>query len=1109
MNPSQVSLAFTFLCFIITSNVCSSDPTHLTDDTVSMNCGSTGTSSDYSGTKWLGDVQPRASPSLKLTGSSTTSAASSKSTSADPVPYKTARLSSSQFSYEFQVNPGQKIIRLHFNPSPYKGFKGLKDLFTVEAGLFTLLDNFSASLTANALRLNSLIKEFCLDIQENQLLQITFSAETSQSKDAYAFINGIEIISVPASFFYIQGVDIRLQSVGKNSLVNVDNSIAFEIIHRLNTKQGLISSAIFGIPQKEIGNSKNVSWKISVDVGFQYMVRLHFSKIGLKMAETGALKFKVFINEMNADTNSDIVVRERDGSSIPWYGDYMVMMNGRKQEGKRDLLICLQSDEEFMDGPLKGFEILKLSNHFYSLASPVPMPPSHDSTSSTIQILLKVLGKGNAIGTVAITIISVVSIIVHKLRGISEASSSEEVYKPSARAERICRRFSLSEMQLATRNFSDELLIGKGGFGKVYKGFIDKERNTVAVKRLKSNSKQGAREFSAEVETLSALRHINLVSLIGYCIERREMILVYEYMACGTLGDNLYGFARRGIDAPTSFLSWKQRLNICIGAARGIDYLHTGHRVIHRDVKASNILLDENFVAKVSDFGLAKAEDRGKLESHVSTQVKGTFGYLDPHYYLTCKLTRKSDTYGFGMVLLEALCGRRPVDFQVSEDERMLSSWARDKICKGEANQIVDSSLRDEISPNSLEVFMKVALKCLEDDPNNRPTMSQVVIQLEVAAAIEQRDSRNLTVSSYHIDEVARNVYPSNEDRAKISNESSEVQTVTFPPNKHTNTSYLYGKKDGRKPKTYSSSRSTAWGTFWRNRINPFNIISGGNKLPSELCRHFSFDDIKSATHKFSANHVISKGRFGRLYKGVIDGATSVAIKRLSSSSNQGVHDQFMNEIKMLSKLRHPHLVSLIGYCNEKGAMFLVYDYMARGSLRDHLYNSENSPLTWKQRLQICLGAAKGLHYLHTGVEQTIMHRDVKSRNILLNEKWEAKISEFSQSKVCSSGGDDTQETTFVQVLCARPPINSTLPLEQRNLAAWATFCHGEGTLGNIIDSNVKGQIAPECLSEFAGTAVACLRPQGIGRPSMRDVVLSLESTIKFQESAENELISP
>lgn len=301
--------------------------------------------------------------------------------------------------------------------------------------------------------------------------------------------------------------------------------------------------------------------------------------------------------------------------------------------------------------------------------------------------------------------------------------------------------------------------------------------------------------------------------------------------------------------------------------------------------------------------------------------------------------------------------------------------------------------------------------------------------------------------------------------------------------------------------------------------------------MTSDLCRHFSLNDIKTATNKFSDNLIIGKGGFGNVYKGLIDGDTSVAIKRLSSSSNQGAHE-FITEIEMLSKLRHHHLVSLIGYCNENGEMILVYDYMAGGSLRNHLYHSENSRLTWKQRLRICLGAARGLDYLHTGVEQTIIHRDVKPTNILLDKKWEAKICDFGLSKVRPLGEDHSYVTTLVkgtfgyldpeyymqqqltaksdvfsfgvtlfEVLCARQPIVRSLPDEQVNLARWAVSCFKKGTLGHIIDSNIKRQIAPECLTEYAGTAAACLRLEGIERPSMRDVVLSLESAMKLQEA--------
>ncbi|KAL0343782.1 UNVERIFIED_CONTAM: Receptor-like protein kinase FERONIA [Sesamum angustifolium] len=666
MHPCLVSIPFLFLCFLNASTfVLASIPTHFTGD-VTINCGSIGTFTASNGREWIGDEKPKFSSLLQIEGSSTTSTVIHKLISADPVPHKTARISLSHFSYTFQLSPGQKILRLHFYPAPYKGFKRFKDLFTVEAGVFTLISNFSASLTAAALGVKSFSKEFCLSIEEHQTLDITFSPASSQVQDStYAFINGIEIISVPMHLSYFRGGDLGAQVVGQKSLVYIDNSTALELIHRLNVKRDSVSSGddfddMLGmwatVPAQNGNEFNNLTWKRSVDVGFRYLVRIHFCELGLKMAETGGMTFKILINQMIVDTNTDIV-KERDDNGSLWYRDYMVSMKGRKQEDRRDLLICLQSSDEFMDGHrlLKGFEIFKLSNPDNSLASPNALPPARDSPSWIIQNFVSGLGNRNAIATASITVIAVINIIVYKLRIIWEATFTEEENRPSARAERVCRRFSLAEIKSATRNFSDAFVIGKGGFGKVYKGHIDNGRETVAIKRLKSNSKQGKHEFLTEIETLSELRHINLVSLIGYCSERREMILVYEFMACGTLADHLYKLAKDNNNC--SSITWKQRLNICIGAARGLDYLHTGHRVIHRDVKTSNILLDENFVAKVSDFGLAKPEDRSKLQSHIGTKIKGTFGYFDPYYFSTHKLTRKSDTYAFGVVLLEVLSG--------------------------------------------------------------------------------------------------------------------------------------------------------------------------------------------------------------------------------------------------------------------------------------------------------------------------------------------------------------------------------------------------------------------------------------------------------------------
>ncbi|XP_073293267.1 receptor-like protein kinase FERONIA isoform X2 [Primulina huaijiensis] len=717
-----VSIAWLSFCFLITFKTCIDSPSAYFTGDVSINCGSKETSAANNGREWAGDIHPKTAPSLQIKGSSTISSAIDKFILADPVPYRNARISRSTFSYSFCIEPGQKFIRLHFNPTAYKGFQKFKDLFTVEAGSFTLLHNFSASLTAGALGVKSFVKEFCINVQENQQLKMVFS---SQSQDTYAFINGIEIKSVPSPHSYLHGV-------------GVGESTALEMVHREKVKRDTLlpnddSSDVFGMwktHQEEKPNQiNNIKWKIPVYVGFRYLVRLHFSQLGVEMAETVDVILKVLGKEMTAD-----IVVERDQNGILGYRDYLVLMTGCKEE-KRVLLIYLQSKDKFLVGerPLMGFEIFKISNHDNSLASPNPMSPEPSLPVWTIESLLLVLGHRNAIPTV----ILLVSSIVYKLREIWEANKGKEENKPSARAQRLCRRFSLEEIQLATRNFSQELLIGKGGFGNVYKGIIGNGGETVAIKRLKPSSKQGATEFLTEIETLSELKHLNLVSLIGYCNEPGEMILVYEYLSGGTLSDHLYNLATRKNNF--SCLTWKQCLGICIGAGRGLDYLHTGCEIIHGDVKASNILLDDNLMAKLSDFGTAKHENGSNLQSEDNTLIKGTRGYLDPHYLSSRELTRKSDIYAFGVVLLEVLCGRPAFDPRVARDEHVLTEWARDKISKGEVDRIVLASLKEEISPDGLESFLKISTRCLHDEPKKRPTMAQVVLQLE--SVLEQNDS--------------------------------------------------------------------------------------------------------------------------------------------------------------------------------------------------------------------------------------------------------------------------------------------------------------------------------------------------------------------------------
>ncbi|GJR88422.1 kinase RLK-Pelle-CrRLK1L-1 family protein [Tanacetum coccineum] len=314
------------------------------------------------------------------------------------------------------------------------------------------------------------------------------------------------------------------------------------------------------------------------------------------------------------------------------------------------------------------------------------------------------------------------------------ATTKDQKTRTPPSVEQPCFCFTFDKLSLATNNFEEKRCIGRGGFGRVYKGMImdGTTNHTYAIKRLHSLSNQGAPQFWVEVEMLSRFRHCNLVSLIGFCNDGKEMALVYEYMHNGTLSDHLH---KNGTP-----LTWSQRLKICLGAARGLDYLHTGtgtqHGIIHRDVKTTNILLDQNYTAKIADFGLAKIGPTNEALTHVSTGVKGTFGYMDPSYFYTGRLTIKSDVYAFGVVLLEVLCGRPALDESLDEG---LAVWAQDRIKQGKVSQITDPNLEDHISKSSLKEFSRIAARCLLSNRNKRPTMSEVVGSLDLALSIQER----------------------------------------------------------------------------------------------------------------------------------------------------------------------------------------------------------------------------------------------------------------------------------------------------------------------------------------------------------------------------------
>ncbi|XP_058206738.1 proline-rich receptor-like protein kinase PERK1 isoform X1 [Rhododendron vialii] len=287
--------------------------------------------------------------------------------------------------------------------------------------------------------------------------------------------------------------------------------------------------------------------------------------------------------------------------------------------------------------------------------------------------------------------------------------------------------FTYEELAMATDGFSKANLLGQGGFGYVHKGVLPSGKE-VAVKQLKAGSGQGEREFQAEVEIISRVHHRHLVTLVGYCITGSQRMLVYEFVPNNTLAFHLHSKGRPNMDWPT-------RLKIALGAAKGLAYLHEDchPKIIHRDIKATNILLDFNFEAKVADFGLAKFSP--DADTHISTRVMGTFGYLAPEYASSGKLTDKSDVFSFGVMLLELITGRRPFDYSQSSTEDSLVDWARPLLTRaleaGNFDALVDHRLQKDYNHNEMVRMVSCADSCVSHSARHRPRMSQVVRALE------------------------------------------------------------------------------------------------------------------------------------------------------------------------------------------------------------------------------------------------------------------------------------------------------------------------------------------------------------------------------------------
>ncbi|KAF8116864.1 hypothetical protein N665_0014s0125 [Sinapis alba] len=735
------------------------------------------------------------SPILK-TGNSSVVAAATNSNSSNLSIYQTARVFSGLASYRFKIaSLGRHWIRLHFSPIKNSTWNLTSASITVITDDFVLLNNFSFK-NQNGSSPPHIFKEYTVNVTTDSLTLTFIPSNTS-----VVFVNAIELVSVPDSLIPDKANALNPSSpvnlshlafetvyrlnmggplltsendtlgrrwendaeylhVNSSVLVVTTNpsSIKYSVSATQETAPNMVyaTADTMGEAANVAAPSFNLTWVLPVDPEFRYFVRVHFCDIVSQALNT--LVFNLYVNDDLAHGSLDLSSLT-NGLKVPYFNDYISNVSSGES---LTVSVGPDSQADITNATLNGLEVLKISNEAKSLSgvSSVKslLPGGSSGSNKKVVIFVSAVGAVTSVLLIAVCCYCCLanprkktpqegvngngnghSWLPLPLYGLSQTLTASHKSNNTAScislaSTHLGRCFMFQEIMDATNKFDETSLLGVGGFGRVYKGMLEDGTN-VAVKRGNPRSEQGMAEFRTEIEMLSKLRHRHLVSLIGYCDERSEMILVYEYMANGPLRSHLYG-------AELPPLSWKQRLEICIGAARGLHYLHTGasQSIIHRDVKTTNILLDENLVAKVADFGLSKTGP-SLDQTHVSTAVKGSFGYLDPEYFRRQQLTEKSDVYSFGVVLMEVLCCRPALNPVLPREQVNIAEWAMTWQKKGLLDQIMDSNLTGKVNVASLKKFGETAEKCLEEYGVDRPSMGDVLWNLEYALQLEETSS--------------------------------------------------------------------------------------------------------------------------------------------------------------------------------------------------------------------------------------------------------------------------------------------------------------------------------------------------------------------------------
>ncbi|XP_076937864.1 uncharacterized protein LOC143605755, partial [Bidens hawaiensis] len=607
----------------------------------------------------------------------------------------------------------------------------------------------------------------------------------------------------------------------------------------------------------------------------------------------------------------------------------------------------------------------------------------------------------------------------------------------------------LKEIESATNNFARKNLITRGSYAHVYKGKLlqSKELIDIVVRKCPQPKEN---VVVNEVTMYKDLNHKNIISLFKFHDTQDHTFTIHKQEANGSLDKHLEG----------SSLTWMQRLQICVGVAQALRYIHSGlnddYCVIHGNIKSSKILLDHNWEPKLHDFRSSVKVKRHRI--YLNSNYNGTLEYMDPSFESTGGLTHKSDVFSFGVVLFEVLFGMKasipdkPVSsFVVSffealcgmkaastpeEDHWCFADLAKLHYEEKRLDDMIDPDLRRQMDNESLKIFSEIAYCCLKEQQAERPDIDQIVNKLERALALHQKQ-QSLVHSPAAVDASSSLFKGGNLDHMKVPLSEIVLATKDF-----STTNYL---------------TSGGFGEVYKAKLDRFKFINSPDT------------------------------------KGNDDDLPNVAIKCITSKI-KGEHG-FIAEIEMLSKCKHPNIVSLLGFCHESQNMIIIYEYASKGSLNDYLKNSDSmTSLTWAQRIQISLDIARGLDYIHESApeKQTIIHCDVKSANILLDDNLVAKIADFGLSKLA---------------------YNETF---KGGLAAVARQCYKDGTLKDLLDPKIKkvdetnfklnAAVDQDSWERFIAIASQCVLESQSKRPTMKTIIKELEGALFFQQNSKDRL---